>query len=50
MSPQVANIFNGKSSKNTAFNIILQDVQATYAYDFINCIHLRVKSIGKDKM
>ena len=34
MSPQVADIFNGKSSKNTAFNITLQDVQATDAYEF----------------
>ena len=34
MSPQVADIFNDKASKNTAFNITLKDVQATDAYDF----------------
>ena len=34
LSPQVADIFNDKSSKNTAFNITLKDVQATDAYDF----------------
>ena len=34
MSPQVADIFNGKSSKNTAFNITLQDAQTTTADDF----------------
>ena len=34
LSPQVADIFNDKSSKNTAFNITLKDVQAPDAYDF----------------
>ena len=34
MSPQIVDIFNDKSSKNTAFNITLKDVQATDAYDF----------------
>ena len=34
LSPQVAEIFNGNSSKNTAFNITLEEVQATHAYDF----------------
>ena len=34
LSPQVADIFNGRSSKNTAFNITLKEVQATLAYDF----------------
>ncbi len=34
MSPQVADIFNDPLSRNTAFNITLQDTQATDAYDF----------------
>ena len=34
LSPQVADIFNDYSSKNTAFNITLKEVQATHAYDF----------------
>ena len=34
MSPQIANIFDDTRSRNTAFNITLQDVQATDAYDF----------------
>ena len=34
MTPQVADIFNDRSSKNTAFNITLKDIQATDAYDF----------------
>ena len=34
LSPQVADIFNDRSSKNTAFNITLKEVQATHAYDF----------------
>ncbi len=34
MSPQIADIFDDKSAHNTAFNITLQDTQATDAYDF----------------
>jgi hypothetical protein len=33
MSPQIAEIFNDPLSRNTAFNITLQDTQATEAYD-----------------
>ena len=34
MSPQIANIFDDTLSRNTAFNITVQDIQATDAYDF----------------
>ena len=34
LSPQIADIFNGTSSKNTSFNITLKDVQATAANGF----------------
>ena len=34
MSPQIADIFNANSSRNTAFNITFKDVQATDGYDF----------------
>ena len=48
MSPQVADIFNGKSSKNTAFNITLQDVQATDAYDFNKLYSSILRFCGDD--
>ena len=31
--PQVADVFNDKSSKSTALNVTLKDTQATHAYD-----------------
>ena len=34
MSPEIANVFDNALSKNTAFNLTLQNVQATHAYDF----------------
>ena len=48
MSPQVADVFNGKSSKNTTFNITLQDVQATDAYDFNKLYSSILRFCGDD--
>ena len=34
MPPEIANVFDNALSKSTAFNLTLQSVQATHAYDF----------------
>jgi len=49
LSPQVAKIFNDKSSKNTAFNITLKPVQATKAYDFNKLYSYILQCCNNDK-
>jgi len=48
LSPQVANVFNDKLSKNTAFNITLKETQATHAYDFNKLYASILRCCGDD--
>ena len=49
MSPQVADVYNDPLSKNTAFNVTLKEVEATYAVDFNKMYAYILKCCCNDK-